>query len=167
MPKSSPVPRPPIHRQKSELNNSRDFDPASLALADRLHSAAIHLLRRVRKQDAATGEGPARLSALSVLVFGSPKTLGELAAAEQVKPPTMSRIVAGLARSRLVEINSDPADARRLHIRATAKGARLLQKGRRLRISYLAAHLDSLPPAELAKLGEAVEILLRVLADWR
>ena len=62
-------------------------------VADRLHSAAIHLLRRVRQQDVATGEGPARLSALSVLVFGGPKTLGELAAAEQVKPPTMSRIV--------------------------------------------------------------------------
>src|SRR5215467_3653638 len=74
------------------------------AIADRLHSTAIHLLRRVRKQDVATGEGPARLSALSVLVFGGPKTLKELAAAEQVKPPTMSRIVAGLARSRLIHI---------------------------------------------------------------
>ena len=72
--------------------------PAEIAaIADRLHSAAIHLLRRVRKQDAATGEGPARLSALSVLVFGGgPMTLGQLAQAEQVRPPTMSRIVSGL-----------------------------------------------------------------------
>src|SRR5437763_11975342 len=91
-------------------------NPAVLVLSDWLHSAAIHLLRRVRKQDIATGEGPARLSALSVLVFGGPKTLGELAAAEQVKPPTMSRIVAGLARSRLIEIASDPTDARRMQI---------------------------------------------------
>src|SRR5580658_5800755 len=83
------------------------------AIADQLHSAAIHLLRRLRKQDIAIGEGPARLSALSVLVFGGPKTLGELAAAEQVKPPTMSRIVAGLARSRLIEITADSRDARR------------------------------------------------------
>src|ERR1700730_669481 len=103
------------------------------AVADRLHSAAIHVLRRVRNQDTVTGEGPARLSALSVLVFGGPKTLGELAAAEQVKPPTMSRIVAGLARSRMVEVRDDPHDARRMHIRATAKGTRLLQKGRELR----------------------------------
>src|SRR5258708_5497936 len=110
-----------------------DFsDPDPTVLSDRLHSAAIHLLRRVRKQDVATGEGPARLSALSVLVFGGAKTLGELAAAEQVKPPTMSRIVAGLARSRLVEITADSRDARRMHIRATPKGTRLLQKGRRL-----------------------------------
>src|SRR5437764_14824565 len=98
---------------------------AAFSVADRLHSTAIHLLRRVRKQDIATGEGPARLSALSVLVFGGPKTLKELAAAEQVKPPTMSRIVSGLARSRLVEITEDPEDARRLRIVATTKGTRL------------------------------------------
>src|SRR5882762_3336907 len=79
----------------------------TIAAADRLHSAAIHLLRRVRQQDVASGVGPAQLSALSVLVFGGVKTLGELAVAEQVKPPTMSRIVSGLARSRLVEINAD------------------------------------------------------------
>jgi len=136
------------------------------AIADRLHSAAIHLLRRVRKQDVATGEGPARLSALSVLVFGGPKTLGELAAAEQVKPPTMSRIVAGLARSRLIEITPDALDARRLRICATTKGTRLLQKGRQLRIEYLAAHLDQLSADDLAKLGEAVEILHTLLKSW-
>src|ERR1700724_1673699 len=70
-------------------------------VAERLHSAAIHLLRRVRKQDLATGEGPARLSALSVLVFGGPMTLRQLAAAQPVKPPTMTRIVNGLERSGL------------------------------------------------------------------
>jgi DNA-binding MarR family transcriptional regulator len=140
--------------------------PDVLATADRLHSAAIHLLRRVRKQDAATGEGPARLSALSVLVFAGPKTLGELAAAEQVKPPTMSRIVAGLTRSRLVTITADPHDARRMRIRATAKGTRLLHKGRQLRIAYLAAHLGELAPRQLAALDEAVEILQRLLESW-
>jgi DNA-binding MarR family transcriptional regulator len=138
----------------------------AVAVADRLHSAAIHLLRRLRKQDVATGEGPARLSALSVLVFGGPKTLGDLAAAEQVKPPTMSRIVAGLERSRLVAISADPHDARRLHIRATPAGTRLLHKARRLRIAALAANLDSLAPERLSKLAEAVEILQGVLARW-
>ncbi len=152
----------------SEEPESPPVEPRADAtiVADRLHSAAIHLLRRVRKQDVATGEGPARLSALSVLVFGGPKTLGELAAAEQVKPPTMSRIVAGLARSRLVEITADPQDARRMQIRATSKGTRLLQKGRQLRIAYLASHLDTLPPEELAKLGQAVEILRKLLERW-
>ena len=113
--------RSSINNQKSRINND------VLVVADRLHSAAIHLLRRLRKQDVATGEGPARLSALSVLVFGGPKTLGELAAAEQVKPPTMSRMVAGLARDKLVEIASDSSDARRMHIRATEKGKAILQ----------------------------------------
>ena len=141
--------------------------PDPVAIADRLHSAAIHLLRRVRKQDVATGEGPARLSALSVLVFGGTKTLGELAAAEQVKPPTMSRIVAGLERSGLVTIKKDPRDARRMRIRATTKGVKLLQKGRRLRIEYLAKHLNQLPHEDLSRIREGVEVLSRLLAEWR
>jgi len=138
----------------------------TVAVADRLHSAAIQLLRRVRRQDIATGEGPARLSALSVLVFGGPKTLKELAAAEQVKPPTMSRMVAGLARSRLIDVEPDPEDRRRMRIRATVKGRQILQKGRELRIAYLASHLDRLSPQELSQLGEAVEILARLLKNW-
>ena len=150
-----------IEPEKSESAPTEPRADAT-AVADRLHSAAIHLLRRVRKQDVATGEGPARLSALSVLVFGGPKTLGELAAAEQVKPPTMSRIVDGLTRNGLVKVTSDPRDGRRLQIRATAKGTRLLQKGRELRIAYLASHLKILTNEELAKLGEAVEILKKV-----
>lgn len=155
-----------------KMNTDRSEVPAdehteAMVIADRLHSVAIHLLRRVRKQDVATGEGPARLSALSVLVFGGPKALGELAAAEQVKPPTMSRIVAGLKRSHLVEIKPDPQDARRMCIRATAKGTHLMQKGRELRIAYLASHLDTLAPQELEKVGAAVEILKSLLERWR
>ena len=154
----------------ADENSVPESDPSVprdvLVIADQLHSAAIHLLRRVRKQDVATGEGPARLSALSVLVFGGPKTLGELATAEQVKPPTMSRIVAGLARSRLIQITADPHDARRMRIVATSKGVRLLQQGRQMRIDYLASHLDQLTPDELVKLGEAVEILKKLLEAW-
>jgi DNA-binding MarR family transcriptional regulator len=136
------------------------------ALADRLHSAAIHLLRHVRKEDVSTGQGPARLSALSVLVFGGPKALGELAAAEQVKPPTMSRVVAGLKRNGLIEIRPDTADARRLHIRASAKGTRLLQAARQRRIASLATRLQMLPSQEFSKLQNATEILCRLLAEW-
>jgi len=136
------------------------------AIADRLHSSAIHLLRRVRKQDAATGEGPARLSALSVLVFGGPMTLGQLAAAEQVRPPTMSRIVTGLEHSRLAERMTDSKDARRVRIRATPSGERLLHQGRRRRIEYLARQLDRMTRQELATLDEAVKLLEGVLHDW-
>jgi DNA-binding MarR family transcriptional regulator len=138
----------------------------ALAVSDRLHSAAIHLLRRVRKQDVSTGEGPARLSALSVLVFGGPKTLGELAAAEQVKPPTMSRVVAALKRGHLVIVSGDPDDGRRMRIRATAKGIRLLQNARQLRIAALTTQVQRLPPKELFELSQAVEILRKLLANW-
>ena len=162
-PKNPEMNSPPAGSRETDARTPK---PEAVAVADRLHSAAIHLLRRVRKQDVATGEGPARLSALSVLVFGGPKTLGELAAAEQVKPPTMSRIVAGLARSRLIDIAVDPTDARRMQIRATAKGKTILEKGRARRIAYLAAHLEQLTPEELHSLGNAVEILGRVLRDW-
>jgi DNA-binding MarR family transcriptional regulator len=137
-----------------------------LEVADRLHSTAIHLLRRVRKQDVASGEGPARLSALSVLVFGGPKTLGELAAAEQVKPPTMSRIVAGLARSKLIEITADPQDGRRMSIRPTPKGVKLLHEGRQRRIESLASHLAGLSKQELAQVAESTNILTRLLQEW-
>jgi DNA-binding MarR family transcriptional regulator len=138
----------------------------TIAAADRLHSAAIHLLRRLRKQDAASGVGPAQLSALSVLVFAGPKTLGELAAAEQVKPPTMSRVVAGLKRSHLIEITRDSRDARRMHIRAAAKGALLLQQGRQRRVEYLAQHLGSLTTSELTRLSAVAGILERLLRNW-
>jgi DNA-binding MarR family transcriptional regulator len=140
--------------------------PDTAKIADRLHSAAIHLLRRVRKEDAATGEGPARLSALSVLVFGGPVTLGDLAAAEQVRPPTMTRIVTGLERGGLARRMADPADARRVRICATAKGAHLLQQGRKRRIEYLARHLEVLDEAELESLRKAASVLEKVLKHW-
>jgi DNA-binding MarR family transcriptional regulator len=137
------------------------------ATADRLHSAAIHLLRRVRKEDAIMAEAPARLSALSVLVFGGPMSLGELAAAEQVKPPTMSRVVAGLERNGLVERFADSKDSRRVRLCATARGVKLMKQGRRRRIQYLTQNLKMRPPDELEVVRRAVEILERVLKHWK
>ena len=135
--------------------------------ADRLHSAAIHLLRRVRKEDAIMAEAPARLSALSVLVFGGPMSLGELAAAEQVKPPTMSRVVAGLERNGLVERFADSDDARRVQLCATARGVKLMKQGRRRRIQYLARNLETLRADELEVIRHTVEILEKVLKHWK
>src|SRR6266478_3924169 len=103
------------------------------AVADALHSAAIHLLRGVRKEDARTGVGPARLSALSVLVFAGPMRLTELAVIEQVRPPTMTRVIAGLEAAGLVRRRDDADDARAVRLEATARGTALLQEGRRRR----------------------------------
>src|ERR1700674_5272370 len=143
----------------TKIKQNNEPAPDTATVADGLHSTAIHLLRRVRKQDAATGEGPARLSALSVLVFGGPMTLGQLAAAEQVKPPTMTRIINGLERSGLATRIADTKDARRVQIRATDKGVRLLQTARNRRIGYLADHLGALSAKERTTLAQAVGIL--------
>src|ERR671935_287392 len=89
--------------------------------ADRFHSAAIHALRHVRREDPATGLSAARLAALSVLVFGGPRTLGELAAAEQVRPATMTKIVQALEQDGLVRRSSDSSDGRVVRVEATAK----------------------------------------------
>jgi len=148
-------------KQKSEQRKK------AAEVADRLHSAAIHLLRRLRRQDKASGEGPARLSALSVLVFGGPMTLGQLAATEQVRPPTMTRIVDALERSGLVRRVTDTADARRIRLHATAEGARLLQKARQRRIEYLTQGLEILRPSDLEQLRNAVAILEDLLKVWQ
>src|SRR5687768_3995975 len=103
---------------------------AALELADRLHSAAIHLLRRLRREDQATGLPAPQLSALSVIVYRGPLTLGALADAEQVRPPTMTRVVTALEQAGLVKRAPDRADGRALAISATARGQRLLQQGR-------------------------------------
>jgi DNA-binding MarR family transcriptional regulator len=134
------------------------------AVADRLHSASIHLLRRVRREDEATGLGPARLSALSVVVFGGPLSLGRLAAAEQVRPPTMSRIVAALEDDGLVRREPDPDDGRGVVVTATEEGTRLLQRARRRRIENLTGLIESLDRREVAVLEEAATILERALA---
>lgn len=138
--------------------------------ADRLHSAAIHLLRRLRREDDASGIPGPRLSALSVIVYRAPITLGELAAAEQVRPPTMTRVVRTLEEEGLVRRESDPEDGRIVRLRATPAGARVLERGRARRIAALARDLGALPAAELAALQGALDVLERVVgarARWQ
>ncbi len=139
------------------------MDAQQIEIADRLHSAAIHLLRRVRKVDEATGLSAARLSALSVLVFGGPATVGALARAEQVSAPTMSRLLSGLERDGFVVREADEGDARAVRVRATANGTRVLQQGRERRVAELVDLLEGLSSEELRTLGSAAEIMERVL----
>ena len=127
--------------------------------ADRFHSAAIHALRYVAREDPESGLSAARLSALSVLVFGGPKTLGELAAVEQVRPPTMTRIVQGLEQDGLARRAPDATDGRVVRVRATARGRRLLQRARERRISTLAERLSQLEPDQIALVREAAELV--------
>ena len=127
--------------------------------ADRFHSAAIHALRYARREDDAGGVSPARLSALSVLVFGGPKTIGELAAAEQVRPPTMSAIVDGLEHQGLARRSPHPGDRRLVRVHASAKGKRVLERARRRRIAALADRLSDLRPEQIELVRAAAELV--------
>ena len=128
-------------------------------LADELHSAALHLLRSLRKVDAASGITAPRLSVLSVVVFGGPRTLGELALAEQVKPPTMTRLVAALEAEGLVRREIDREDRRITRIHATKQGEKVMFAGRERRVSDLAARLDKLSAAERRELAHAAKVI--------
>ncbi len=133
--------------------------PTPQTVADRLHSAAIHLLRRLRRTDEATGLSPARLSALSVVVFAGPRTLGELAGIEQVRPPTMTHLVRGLEQQGLVKRTSDDDDKRVARISATQKGRRLLERGRQLRLKGLTDRILDLSASDVAALEAAIPII--------
>jgi DNA-binding MarR family transcriptional regulator len=135
-------------------------DDRARAIASRYNTIAIHLVRRLRRADEVLGVPPARLSALSVLVFGGPHTLGALAAREQVTPPTMTRIVTGLEAQGLARRSPDPDDRRVVRVVATAKGRRIMERGRDLRVQRLAEELRALDEADRDALDRAAEILL-------
>jgi DNA-binding MarR family transcriptional regulator len=132
------------------------------AVADRLHSAALHLLRRLRTGDDALGISPPRLSALSVVVYAGPIGIGALAAAEGVAAPTMTRLVDGLEHDGFVRRRSDPRDARGVLVEATTSGRRILTKGRQRRVRTLAEDLTTLSREELAEIGRGAELIERV-----
>jgi DNA-binding MarR family transcriptional regulator len=132
--------------------------------ARKLHSAALHLMRYVRAQDTALGVPPAQLSALSVIVFGGKKSLSDLAQAEQVRPPTMSRIVDALVRDGLVRREADKTDRRSVSITATDKGVKIMHEGRNRREKRLLELMHGLTSNEIDLLDDASEILSRSLA---
>jgi DNA-binding MarR family transcriptional regulator len=128
-------------------------------VADRLHTVAIRLLRQLRGQDVQSGLSGPRLSALSVVVFGGPVTLGQLAAAEQVRPPTMTRLVRALEAEGLVQRKTDASDGRITWVRATAQGKRVLLEGKRRRVVALADRLGMLAAEDRAVVRRAVAAL--------
>jgi DNA-binding MarR family transcriptional regulator len=132
-------------------------------LADRLHSVAIRLLRIVRVQDAGFGIAPARLSALSVIVLGGPVSLRDLARAEQVQPPTMSRIVDALEAQGLARREVNRQDRRAVVIEATKKGAGILKQGRKRRVKFLASYLSKLTGSELSDIERALQAIQKAL----
>jgi len=130
--------------------------------ATRLHAAAIRLLRMVRKADAASGLSGPRLSALSVIVFNGPLSLAELAAAEQVRAPTMTRLVDALVGLGLVTRETEPGDRRRVRIAATEAGRALLEEGRRRRVAAIADRLGRLAESERRALERGVDLIEQI-----
>jgi DNA-binding MarR family transcriptional regulator len=138
--------------------------PNSRNIAESLHSAAIHLLRNLRHLDNAPNPesqslNAARLSALSVIVFAGPTTLGHLADAEQVRPPTMTRIVHALQKMQLVTKTTNANDRRTIHLSATMKGKRLLLLARNRRTQSLARQIAALSSHDRKTLARAIPIL--------
>ena len=142
---------------------SNKFPTNAQNIADQIHSASIHLLRRLRREDAGGGLNAQRLSALSVIVFGGPVTLGELATVEQVRPPTMTRIVNALEEQGLVMKKKNERDGRSTHLSATARGKKLLIDCRERRVRALAGQIEALTPGQRKTLEEAAEILKAVV----
>jgi DNA-binding MarR family transcriptional regulator len=128
-------------------------------LADRLHSLAIHLLRRIRRRDDESGLSAPRLSALSVIIYRGPISLTELAKAEGVTAPTMTRLVQALARAGLVEKSMLQTDNRVVLLRATAAGRTTLDVARASRLAALEELLNRLDAEQAALVARAVEAL--------
>jgi DNA-binding MarR family transcriptional regulator len=164
-PSRSKAARPSGRASASDRSDAAQDDAERTA--DRLHSAAIHLLRRLRREDAESGLSAPRLSALSVVVFGGPLTLGELAKAEQVRPPTMTRLVSALEAEGLVTREPDASDGRLTRIRATPNGRTLLLRGRARRVAALTAEVRALIADDREAVARAVEILEGVIDRLR
>jgi DNA-binding MarR family transcriptional regulator len=137
--------------------------PRDEQTATRLHSAAIRLLRLVRRLDDASGLSAPRLSALSVVVFAGPLSLAELAAEEQVRAPTMTRTVDALVKSGLVTRETRTDNRRMVRIAATDEGRRLLEEGRRRRVAAITERLMRLAESERRALERGVELLERIV----
>ena len=149
-------------RRRGGSDDSPGAESGAAALADRLHSLAIHLLRQLRREDEVSGLTAPRLSALSVLVFGGPMSMSRLAELEQVRLPTMSRLVSALEAEGLVRRTPDPADARSVRLRATPKGTRLLHAGRARRVASLADALSTLTVDDRRRLASTLSMLDQV-----
>ena len=134
-------------------------------LAERLNTATLRLARLTRREDAGLGETPSRLSVLSTLVNRGPSTLSDLAEAEQVAPPTLTRLVQGLERDGYVLRRTARHDARVSVVTATSKAWRLLEDIRGRRLGALRTGLAALEPSELRTLEEAAGLMERLTAD--
>jgi DNA-binding MarR family transcriptional regulator len=129
-----------------------------------LNSGAIHLLRAMGRVDAEAGLTPARLSALSVLVFGGPVPLGRLARIEGVTSPTMTRLVDALEQSGLAVREVHPDSDRMVLVSPTDEGRALMIRAAERRAEVIVEAMRGLSADERRLLREAAPLLERVAA---
>ena len=140
--------------------------PTLPELASTLRIRVMRLSRNLRRQ-AGTGLSASLLSALTTVERKGPMTIGTLADAEQVKPPTMTKVVASLVEQGLVTREPDPLDGRVAWVMATPEGRSLLRRTRRRSDAYLATRLRSLDREELLVLERASRLLERLMEETR
>lgn len=166
---AAPETEPTTEPVLPEFTDSADARPGrtvdAVELAARLASISTVLQRHLARADAGEGLTRARLSALALLVLGGPRTLGDLAAAEHVRPPTMTRLIHAMEADGLVDRRPNPDDARSVVIEATPRGIEQLDQGRARQIAPLAETISDLDRAERLQLVEAADLLGRVLRD--
>jgi DNA-binding MarR family transcriptional regulator len=133
------------------------------AMASGLQAAAARMLRMARRDPGADPVSPPRLAVLSILRLRGPMSLTDLAAAQEVKAPTMSRIVEGLVKDGLATREADPANRRKVRIAATEEGRRRFEAGRDGQVRALRERLRRLADSEQRALARGVEVLERAL----
>jgi DNA-binding MarR family transcriptional regulator len=143
------------------------LDPHDAAhLAESLRLALMRLTRRLRRE-AGSGLSPSLVSALVTVERMGPLTLGELAVAESVRPPGVTRTIAALEKAKLVRRRPDERDRRVWRVSITQAGRDTLAAGRSRKTAYLASRIDALSASERTTLGAALPVLERLLGDER
>lgn len=139
--------------------------PPAPALASALRLAVMRLARRMRSERADTSLTLTQLAALATLERRGPLTPRELAQAERVQPPSMTRIAASLEAADLVTRTDHPTDGRQVLLAASPAGVALLREDRRRRDAWLAQRLRSLDPADREVLERAAVVLDRLASE--
>jgi DNA-binding MarR family transcriptional regulator len=138
-------------------------EPSPAVLAQALRPSVMRLARRLRQmRDDSVGLNSNQLSAMAVLLNSGDLLMGELAAAEKMQPPSMTRIVNGLEARGYVARRPDPADRRQCLVTLSDEGRKILLANRRRRDEWLAIRIAQLAPGEREVLREAIEILEKV-----
>ena len=140
-------------------SSDEEFDTAA-----RLRTAVTRLHRRLRQQSLG-GLSPGQASTLAMITRLGTPTLGALAKAEQIQPPSMTRLIAGMEETGLVSRAVEEQDRRISRVSLTTKGRRELERVRTMKTAYLVERLSGLSPAEKSKAVELVELLERIEED--